>query len=66
MGYSSKYGKRPAEYASKASHGYVIKDPVVQEFINKCNLPKPVSDIDLDDKYRLHLNPPKNNPIKIS
>lgn len=64
MGYSSKKGKRPAEYASKASHGYVIKDPVVQEFINKCNLPKPVSDIDLDDKYRLQLNTPKNNPIK--
>lgn len=64
MGYSSKKGKRPAEYASKASHGYVIKDPVVQEFINKCNLPASVSDIALDEKYRLQLSIPKNNPIK--
>lgn len=64
MGYSSKKGKRPAEYASKASHGYVIKDPVVQEFLNKCNRPKPVSDINLSDKYRLQLENPKKNPIK--
>ncbi len=64
MGYSSKKGRRPAEYASKASHGYVIKDSVVQEFINKCNLPKPVLGIDFDDKYRIQLKIPKNNSIK--
>jgi hypothetical protein len=64
MGYSSKKGKRPAEYASKASHGFVINDSTVKEFISKCNLPKPASDIDIDDKYRLKLNTINNNPIK--
>lgn len=42
MGYSSKYGKRPFEYASKAAHGHVIKDDSVKEFLQSCELPKGV------------------------
>jgi len=64
MGYSSKKGKRPAEYASKASHGHIIKDPTVKEFLDKCNPPQPVSGIALEDKYRVKVNCSVNNPIK--
>jgi DNA-directed RNA polymerase subunit RPC12/RpoP len=40
MGYSSKQSRRPDEYASKSSHGYIIKDPDVASFLDDCSLPK--------------------------
>jgi hypothetical protein len=47
MGYASRRGRRPAEYASKSAHSTVIKDAEVQEFLSRCNLPKKASDVDL-------------------
>ena len=35
MGYTSKNGRRPNEYASKSSHSYLINDPFVDEFLQK-------------------------------
>ncbi len=64
MGYMSKKGKRPPEYASKASHGYVIQDEEVNQLLQQCNLPKKSSDIDFDDKFICHLEKIDNNPIK--
>jgi hypothetical protein len=50
MGYSNRYGKRPFEYASKSAHGYVIKDPTVQEFLHNCELPKVASSVSIPSK----------------
>ena len=35
MGYTSRRGRRPNEYASKSAHGHVINDPAVQDFLAK-------------------------------
>jgi hypothetical protein len=64
MGYSNKYGKRPFEFASRASHGYVIKDPDVQEFLKGCNLPKLSGEISVPDRIKLVIEPSAANPIK--
>jgi len=47
MGYISRYGRRPTEYASKSAHGYVIKDPSVQELLANCSRPKRADEVSL-------------------
>ncbi len=64
MSYSSKDGRRPNEYASKSSHGYIIRDPEVSEFLDKCNLPKAAEDVDVPTNLQFTLEPLENNPIK--
>lgn len=64
MSYSSKDGRRPNEYASKSSHGYIIRDPEVVEFLDKCNLPKAAEDVDVPTNLQFILEPVQNNPIK--
>ena len=64
MSYSSKDGRRPNEYASKSSHGYIIRDPEVVEFLDKCNLPKAAEDVDVPTNLQFTLEPVENNPIK--
>ena len=63
MGYSSRRGKRPSEYASKSAHGYVIKDESVQSFLRDCTLPKRADDVTLPEKQPLHFEPVTDNPI---
>lgn len=65
MSYSSQDGRRPNEYASKSSHGYIIKDPEVLNFLNECNLPKSSEEISLPTRLLNTLQTVKNNPIKI-
>src|SRR5580698_76576 len=60
MGYSSRTGKRPAEYASKSAHSHVINDASVQAFLEKCRLPNKADEIDCNF---LDFEPDKNNPI---
>lgn len=38
-------GKRPFEYASKSGHSYIIADPAVQSFLDKCRMPTEGSDV---------------------
>lgn len=64
MSYSSKNGRRPNEYASKSSHGYIIRDPEVSDFLDKCSLPKIADEIDIPINLQLNLELLKNNPIK--
>lgn len=64
MSYSSKNGRRPNEYASKSSHGYIINDPEVASFLTQCNLPKRSEDIDIPDRLRFDFLEVDNNPIK--
>ncbi|OGN16268.1 MAG: hypothetical protein A3B99_00820 [Candidatus Yanofskybacteria bacterium RIFCSPHIGHO2_02_FULL_44_12b] len=64
MSYTSKNGRRPNEYASKTSHGYIIRDPEVSEFLDKCNLPKMADDVDVPANLQFSLDALENNPIK--
>jgi hypothetical protein len=63
MSYVSKQGRRPMELASKSSHGYIVKDEEVVEFLQRCNLPKYAEDVDLATHENLMLKEP-DNPIK--
>ena len=47
----SKTGNRPFELASKSNHIYIIKDPEVQNFLSKHELPKEGDEITLFDEY---------------
>lgn len=64
MGYTSRKGRRPNEYASRASHGHIIKDPVVQAFLANCRLPKRSSEISLDGPQCVSYAPLAKNPIR--
>ena len=64
MSYTSKNGRRPNEYASKTSHGYIIRDPEVSEFLDKCNLPKMADDVEVPANLQFSLEEMENNPIK--
>lgn len=64
MGYASRYGKRPFEYASKSAHGYVIKDVAVQEFLQNCELPKVASSVSIPGKLHIPVSNSGLDPIR--
>ena len=64
MAYASKKGKRPPEYASKASHREIISDPLVSQFLDKCIYPKGEDEITLSKKNIIELQDLQHNPIK--
>lgn len=64
MGYTSRLGRRPNEYASKSAHGHVIQDADVQDFLAQCNLPKKAGEVKLADHLSVHFEPVADNPIK--
>jgi len=64
MAYSSKYGKRPDELASKSSHSHIINDNDVKAFINECEYPKLKDDITLDPALIVTIDYPSVNPIQ--
>lgn len=64
MAYASKYGRRPAEYASKSAHSQVVNDPTVRAFLEKCSLPKRADEVSLSDHTELPFEPVSDNPIK--
>ena len=64
MGYTSKHGRRPSEYASKSSHSHIINDNSLREFLNQCNLPKRAADVELNDCDRLTHKPVTTNLIR--
>lgn len=64
MGYSSKYGRRPIEYASKSAHTQIISDQEVQLFLDKCKFPNNKECIKLDENLIYHVNEEIRNPIK--
>lgn len=64
MGYISRHGRRPNEYASKSAHGHVIIDPSVQEFLAKCDLPKRAGDVAFSANQCLSYKPVMHNPIQ--
>lgn len=64
MGYTSKTGRRPNEYASKAAHRHLINDADVKEFLGKCNLPKTAEEVDVSKHLSFKFAPVAENPIK--
>lgn len=64
MGYTSRRGRRPNEYASKSAHGHVIQDADVQDFLAQCNLPKKAGEVKLSDHQTVPFAPMPDNPIK--
>ena len=64
MAYASKYGRRPAEYASKSAHSQVVNDPSVRDFLEKCSLPKRAGEVSLDDHTELPFESVADNPIR--
>lgn len=64
MGYVSRHGRRPNEYASRSAHSHIIKDPLVQAFLTKCNLPKHAGDIGLPEKQCVSCQSIPDNPIR--
>lgn len=56
---------RPAEYAHKANHSFIINDDEVKKFLEDCELPKDVDEIELDsDGILVDFEEPSPNPIK--
>jgi hypothetical protein len=64
MGYTSRRGRRPNEYASKSAHGHVIQDSDVQDFLRQCNLPKKASEVEISDQHTVVFQPVADNPIR--
>lgn len=64
MGYVSRYGRRPAEYASKSAHSHVINDASVQQFLEECELPRRAEDVSLSDHLNLPYEPVRDDPIR--
>jgi hypothetical protein len=64
MGYTSRRGRRPNEYASKSAHGHVINDPAVQEFLTQCRLPKRAGEVKFSEHQSVAFDPVPHNPIE--
>lgn len=64
MAYSSKNGRKPMEAASKTNHTFVIRNPIVQEFLAACAIAQPPDSAAVS----LHATPvpmPSHNPIRL-
>ena len=64
MGYASKYGRRPQEYASKATHHNIINDKSVAYFLQNCDLPKAAGAVDLNTCEQITIDEIAQNPIR--
>jgi hypothetical protein len=63
MGFSSRTGRRPAEYASKSAHGHLALDQAVQSFLKTCQLPKLAGEVKLSEHGCVAFEPPAKDPI---
>jgi hypothetical protein len=64
MGYTSRRGRRPNEYASKSAHGHIIQDADVHDFLAQCNLPKKAGEVQLSNHLSVPFEPVADNPIR--
>jgi hypothetical protein len=64
MSYASRNGRRPAEYASKSAHGYVIRDADVADFLTQCDIPKRAANVVFSPNQCISLQPVPDNPIR--
>lgn len=64
MAYSSRTGKRPDELSSKSSHSHIINDEEVKAFLEGCEYPKSVEEVELDKALVIKVQYPILNPIE--
>lgn len=64
MGYTSKHGRRPAEFASKSAHSHIINDKELKDFLSECNLPKLAEDVNFDECNCISHKSVARNPIR--
>jgi hypothetical protein len=64
MGYMNRFGRRPAEFASKSSHSEIIRDAEVEAFLALCTLPKRAEEVSVEDHTRLAYQQVELNPIQ--
>lgn len=64
MGYGSRRGKKPQEWASKSAHVNVIKDPAVQSFLSTCTLPKSAEQVLLPPSRLLEYKPVHSSSVR--
>ena len=64
MGYASRHGRRPPEFASKASHSHVIRSQVVKDLLTRCILPKRASEVDLPEDRLYPYRAVEPNPVR--
>jgi len=63
MGYSSRVGRRPAEFASKSSHTNIINDEAVRNFLKSCRLPPKSEEVSINSSL-IEKAKDCRNPIK--
>jgi len=64
MAYSSTKGRKPMESASKTNHSLIIRNPVVQDFLAACAIPRP-PDSDAVATEAVPVPIPERNPIRV-
>jgi len=64
MGYGSRRGRKPEEWASKSAHMNVIKDPAVQAFLSGCTLPKVAEEVLLPPSKLLEYKPVESMQVR--
>jgi hypothetical protein len=64
MAYSSRTGRRPDELASKSSHSHIVNDEQVKTFLEGCEYPKSVEEVELDRALVIKVDYPDENPIE--
>jgi len=63
MGFSSRTGRRPAEYASKSAHSHVVLDKAVQEFLKSCPPPGKADEAQLSNYCLIPFKPVAKNAV---
>lgn len=64
MGYGSRRGRKPEEWASKSAHVNVVKDQAVQAFLASCTLPKSAEEVLLPPSMLLEYKPVASLPVR--
>jgi hypothetical protein len=64
MGYGSRRGRKPQEWASKSAHVNVIKDPAVQAFLAGCSLPKSAEEVLLPPSKLIEYKPVESTSVR--
>ncbi len=63
MAYRSNSGRRPDEWASKASHSPIINDPEVAAFLSRCHIPDSAEPKEIPKDLIYNLDEMQKNPI---
>lgn len=64
MAYTSRNGRKPIEMASKVNHSYIIRKPIIQEFLQACHIPQP-ADPELVGLEAVPVAPPTDDRIRL-